>query len=124
MIFEDFVLELFVNLPALLTLAGCMIFTLASRHRHPPAARWALLGFGWLFITDITAILWRTVGIGLVLPNLPPLDLEEVLSLIVLSIFESAAYLFLAIALFVARTPYRPRHYYDYDDAADDQRRR
>jgi hypothetical protein len=113
-------LEFFINLPALITLIVGIVLTSANRHRHPAAARWVLLGFGWLFSTYVLSILWRNI----VMPHLFRHDIDlEIFSLVGLSICESLAYVFFLVAFFVALTPYPPRHFYE-DDLLDDIPRR
>jgi hypothetical protein len=119
---EELLPDLFVNLPALVTISAVFMMVLASAPRHPPAARWALLGFGWLFLTYLLSIFWRTIGLFLIFPHAQQFGPEEIISLLLLSICESLAYIFLLAALFVARKPYRPPHF--YEDSDDDILRR
>jgi hypothetical protein len=114
----DFFEGLGCNLPALIMLVVGMAVTYSNWQRHPAAARWAMLGFGWLFVTEIASIAWQRIGIELVFPNFIPNDPEEILTLTVVSCCKGLGYLFFLLALNAARTPYRPRS--AYDEIGDD----
>ncbi len=120
----DFLEALGCNLPALIMLVVGMAVTYSNWQRHPAAARWAMLGFAWLFCNDIAAIAWMRIGIQIVFPNIMPNDPEEVLSMTVLSCGEGVGYFFLLLALNAARTPHRPRSAYDEFDDVDISRPR
>ncbi len=110
------------DMPALIMLMIGMIVTYANRHRHPKAARWALLGFAWHFGTDIAAIAWMRFGIFIVFPGVMHDDPEEVFSMVALSCSEGLGYLFFLLALNAAFTPHRPRGAYDEFDDIDIRR--
>lgn len=116
-IFEQVFLELLgINLPALIVLVLAMVVTLSQWRRHPPAARWAMLGFAWMFCIYLLAILWHSFLSHMVL-GLPRAFEDEAPYLMGLSCCEGLGYLFLLLALNAARTPYRPRLYLDdFDD--------
>ncbi len=122
MLIADFFEVLGCNMPALLMLVVGMVVTFANRQRHPKAARWAMLGFGWLFCTDIAAIAWQRVGILILFPNVLPDDPEEVLSMAALSCCEGLGYVFFLLALMAAFTPHRARGAYDEFDDIDIRR--
>jgi hypothetical protein len=124
MLLADFFEVLGCNMPALIMLVVGMGVTYSNWQRHPAAARWAMLGFGWLFCTDIAAIAWHRIGLLLIFPNVLPNDPEEVLSMTVLSCCEGLGYLFLLLALNAVRTPHRPRSAYDEHDDIDISRPR
>jgi hypothetical protein len=84
--------------------------------RHPRAARWAVLGFGWMFTSAVFSLAWRTMFVIEFFPNNPPLDPLEFLSYLLFSLSEGLAFIFLLIAFIVALTPHRLRGYYDEDD--------
>ncbi|MBI3823685.1 MAG: hypothetical protein HY289_13530 [Planctomycetes bacterium] len=107
------------NLPALIALIVGMVVTQAAWHRHPPAARWAMLAFVWMFISYLLAICWYSFGILLIL-DLDIVDQGPIL--MVLSCCEALGYIFFIIALNTARTPYRQPSVYDQfrdDDPRD-----
>jgi hypothetical protein len=116
---DDYLTTLGCNMPALIMLIVGMCVTWINRHRHPPAARWAMLAFVWLFLTDFVAITWMRVGILLAFPNLGPNDFELVLSMAVLSCCEATGYIFFLLALTALRKPHRPRTPYDEFDDID-----
>ena len=101
------------NLPAMLAMIVGMVWVNMSWQRHPPAARWAMLAFAWMFITYILAICWHSFGILFLLRNNLPLE-EQTPYLMALSCFEALSYLFFILALNAARYPYRPPQYYDH----------
>jgi hypothetical protein len=118
---EELILDFLINIPALITLLVAIIVTVANWRLHPPAARWALLAFVWMFITYIISIVWRTIGRDIFFgANFGPSP-EEIFSLVVISVFESLAYFFILIAMNVSRTPYRSRQFYEEEDRDDDR---
>ncbi|MBI2808539.1 MAG: hypothetical protein HYX68_26425 [Planctomycetes bacterium] len=114
---ERILREMFlINLPALIALAIGIGVTLSQWRRHPPAARWALLGFGWLFCIYLLAICWHSFLSHLVL-GLPRALEDERPYLMAMSCCEALAYFFFLFAINAARTPYRPPFYFDdFDD--------
>lgn len=114
-----FLLTLGYNLPAMIALVVGMTWTRATWQRHPPAARWAVTAFVWMFITDVAAITWYSFGsIFLEQNNLPP---DQIPYLTALSCCEALGYVFFMLALNAARYPYRPSEY--YEDLGDDNER-
>ena len=109
---QDFLETVGYNLPALLAMVAGMVATVASWQRHPLAARWAFLGFAWLFVVGLVSIAWRTIGVVLVFPHAPG-SWEEITSYVFLSILESLAYISFIVAFNVARQPYRRLSHYD-----------
>lgn len=118
----DFLETLGYNMPTLITLTVGIVLTLANWQRHPSAARWALVGFSWLFIVGIVSIAWRTIGVVMVFPDNPPINSEEALSYVVLSGCEAFGYICFMVALSVVRKPHRPRHF--FDDFVEEQEHR
>jgi hypothetical protein len=116
---DDYLTALGCNMPALIMLIVGMCVTWIKRQRHPPAARWAMLAFVWLFVTDVTAITWMRVGLQQVFPNILPNDPVEILSMVVLSCCEATGYIFFLLALTALRKPHRPRTPYDEFDDVD-----
>jgi hypothetical protein len=122
LLIADFFEVLGCNMPALLMLVVAMGVIFGNRQRHPVAARWAMLGFGWLLCTDIVGLAWLHFGIFMAFPGVALDDPEEVLSLAACSCCEGLGYLFLLLALKAAFTPYRPRPTYDEFDDIDIRR--
>ncbi|HZZ77956.1 MAG TPA: hypothetical protein VFE62_05540 [Gemmataceae bacterium] len=119
---EDLIEVLGCNMPALIMLIVGMSVTWTNWNRHPPAARWAMLAFIWLFCTDVGSILWMRMGIVVVFPNIAPHGPEEVLSMAILSCCEATGYIFFLLALNAVRKPHRPRTDYDELDDIDIRR--
>ncbi|MSQ95967.1 MAG: hypothetical protein EXR98_15625 [Gemmataceae bacterium] len=101
------------NLPALLVLVICALVTLVQWRRHPPAARWAFVGFVWFIITYLVIIAWSTIGRHIILAGAEDPEAEEQLYAMALSCIEGLGYLLLLGAVNAARTPDRPSHFYD-----------
>jgi hypothetical protein len=116
-----FLQHLGYNLPAMIVMVVGMVWTHTTWQRHPPAARWAITAFVWLFITYVLAIIWYSFGsMFLAQNNLPP---DQTPYLTALSCCEALAYVFFMLALNAARYPYRPPHYYDQFTEDDDPAR-
>ena len=118
MLIANFFEVLGCDMPALVMLVVGMGVIYANWQRHPKAACWAILGFGWLLCTDVVGIAWLQFGIHVVFPG----DPEEVLSLATFSCCEALGYLFFLLALTAAFTPHRPRGTYDEIDDIDIRR--
>ena len=112
----DFLMALGYNAPGLLILIVALAVTLVHWHRHPRAARWAALGFGWLLGTLMLSLAWRTMFVVEFFPNNPPLDPLEFMSYLFFSLSEGLASIFLLTAFVVALTPHRPRRHFDEYD--------
>jgi hypothetical protein len=110
------------NLPAMIVMIIAMGWTHATWHRHPRAARWAMLALVWMFITYLLAICWYSFGILFLLHNNLPLD-DQTPYLMALSCCEGLGYVFFMLALNAARYPYRPPQYYDQFTEDDDRPR-
>jgi hypothetical protein len=111
-------LELAVrNLPALVMLAICAIVTWSQRQRHPTSARWAFFAFAWFLAVDFIIIGWYSIRI-FVLANDAHAEITDLISGMVLSCMEALGFLFFFLAVNAARTPYRPRTF--FDDFGDD----
>jgi len=113
----DFVVFTFVemvvrNLPALVMLVICAIVSWTQWQRHPASARWALFAFLWFLAVDFVIITWISVR-DLVLANNPRAQLDDLLYGMVLSSLEALGFLFFLFAVNAARTPYRPRTFFD-----------
>ncbi len=120
----DFFEGLGCNMPGLIMLVVGMGVTYSNWQRHPAVARWALLGFVWLFVTEIGSIAWQRVGMELFFPNFLPNDPEEILTVLVLSFAKGIGYFFFLLAVNAARGPQRPRSAYDESDDVDISRPR
>src|SRR5947209_8488838 len=83
------------NLPAMVAMIAGMVWTNATWHRHPPAARWTMLAFVWMFFTYLLAIGWHTFGVWLLLHN-NLLD-DETPYLMALSCCEALGYVFFMV---------------------------
>jgi hypothetical protein len=114
-----FLQNLGYNLPAMIVMVVGMVWTRATWQRHPPAARWAMTAFVWMFITYVLAIIWQSFGIMFLAQNNLPLD-EQTPYLTALSCCEALGYVFFLLALNAARYPYRPPHFYDQFTEDDD----
>jgi hypothetical protein len=101
------------NLPAVVVLLVCAVATLVQWRRHPPSARWAFFAFVWFLVTDLLAIFWFSIGAILLLHDNPQAREQEALGTVALSFMEAFGYLFFLAALNAARTPYRPRDYFN-----------
>jgi hypothetical protein len=111
------------NLPAMIAMLAGMVWINATWQRHPPAARWAMIGFAWMFLTYVLAIVYHSFG-RLFLPHDINAGRDDAAPyLVALSCCEALAYLFFLLALNAARYPYRPPQYYD-QFAEDDDRPR
>jgi hypothetical protein len=122
MLIADSLEVLGCNMPALIMLIVGISVTFANRQRNPKAARWAMLGFGWLFCTDIAAIAWMRFGIFFFFPGIIADDPEQVISMVVLSCCEGLGYFFFLFALNAAFSSHRPRGPYDEFDDIDIRR--
>ena len=99
----DVILEVFfellgINLPAMIALIIGMVVTLAHWRRHPPAARWAMLGFVWMFVTYLLAIAWHSYLVHVVVPG-PRQFEDEAPYLMGLSCLEALGFGFFMLAL-------------------------
>ena len=116
MFFDDMLSSFFewlgYNLPAILVLIVAICTIHAQWHRHPPAARWALLAFIWILGTYFLNTFWGTIGVFLVFGPGRMLEREAPI-LLTLSCFEGLGYIFILLALNAACKPYRPRTYFD-----------
>lgn len=115
---DSFLRTLSYNVPAMMAIVAGMVWTYSNWHQHPPAARWAMFAFVWMFITYLLAIFWYSIGIVIFLQNNFGFDDQQPI-LMTLSSFEAFGYLLFMIALNAARYPYRPRSF--YDDIVEDE---
>jgi hypothetical protein len=102
------------HLPALLVMLICCAVAMSCWQRHPPAARWAALGFGWMLISTLLGLAWRTVGIEIA--EVPVQSFVEFVSFVFCSISDGLGIIMVLVAFYTALTPHRPpRRHYDED---------
>jgi hypothetical protein len=121
----DVLINLFIrnltnNLPAMIVMVVGIVWTYSNWHRHPPAARWAMLAFVWMLFTNLLAITWYSFGILLLLHLEMGFDRQWPF-LVTLSCFEGLAYIFFMRAIGAAWMPYRPPSFYDQFNEDEDR---